>query len=268
MSEHLHPQTDLKKQIYKYWQRQSCGIKHSTHPIGTKEYFLDLSQRRSNTVDRDLFQSNFVDFASWKNKRVLEIGCGVGTDGARFAEAGADYVGIDLTDSAIALAQQRFALFDLPGQFKVANAADPQVYQDLGQFDLVYAWGVIHHWPELDLLLQNIHRCLKPNGIFIFLVYAKNSWKHAMVEAGLAQYEAQDNCPCVNAYYEHEVRGFLSGQFKVLDLQQRGTFMYNIEKYKQGMLELEPWFAAMPESTRTAVDRQLGGHYVGRVKKI
>jgi SAM-dependent methyltransferase len=268
MSEKLHQPSELEKQIYEYWQRQPCGIKHSQNPVGTREYFLDLSRRRSIIVDRDNVQSDFVDFASWQGKRVLEIGCGVATDGVRFAQAGADYVGIDLTDSAIELARQRFALFDLSGQFKTANAAEASTYQDLGQFDLVYSWGVIHHWPDLDVLLQRIHDCLKPNGTFIFLVYAKNSWKHAMVEADLAQYEAQDNCPCVNAYYEQEVRDFLHGRFEVIDLQQRGTFMYNLEKYKQGILELEPWFAAMPESVRTAVDRQLGGHYIGKVKKI
>ena len=268
MSEKSNPQSALEQQIYEYWNRQPCSIKHSKNPIGSREYFLDLSQRRSIIVDAENFQSNFVDFESWKDKRVLEIGCGVATDGARFAQAGADYVGIDLTDSAIELARKRFDLFGLPGQFKVANAAEPETFQDLGTFDLVYSWGVIHHWPDLDVLLSNIHACLKPNGIFIFLVYAKNSWKHSMVLAGLAQYEAQDNCPFVDAYYEEEVRGFLSGRFEVLDLQQRGTFMYNVDKYKQGILELEPWFAAMPEAIRTAVDRQLGGHYIGKARKI
>jgi len=45
----------------------------------------------------------------------LEIGCGLGTDGAQFAQAGADYTGVDLTEAAVELARKRFSLFDLPG---------------------------------------------------------------------------------------------------------------------------------------------------------
>ena len=76
-----------------------------------------------------------ADFAGSRGLKVLEIGCGLGTDGAQFAEAGADYTGIDLTEAAVELAHRRFELFDLPGTFQTADAENlsfPDESFDLG----------------------------------------------------------------------------------------------------------------------------------------
>ena len=236
----------LEQEIYEYWQRQPCGVWHSNNSTVSREYFLDVTNHRLRTVDANNQQTNFVKFDSWHNKRVLEIGCGIGTDGARFAEAGADYVGIDITDNAIELARQRFALFGLPGRFEIQNGADSAAYNNLGKFDLVYCWGVMHHWPDLTGFISNIFNSLNPGGQFIFLVYAKHSWQYAMVKAGLAQYEAQSGCPLVNVYTEEEIQQFLDSKFQIEEIVQVGTFMYNLEKYKNRELQLEPWFEAMP----------------------
>src|SRR5207249_9762909 len=63
------------------------------------------------------------------------IGCGMGTDGAQFARAGADYTGIDLTEAAIDLARARFALSGLKGDFRVNDAENLDFPDD--SFDLV-----------------------------------------------------------------------------------------------------------------------------------
>jgi len=44
--------------------------------------------------------------------------------------------------------------------------------------------------------------------------------------------------------------------------------MYNVPKYRQGIYELEPWFAAMSEEMREAVKEYLGWHLLIKAKKI
>jgi hypothetical protein len=43
--------------------------------------------------------------------------------------------------------------------------------------------------------------------------------------------------------------------------------MYNVEQYRQGKYELEPWFAEMSEEMRTAVKEYLGWHLLIKAKK-
>lgn len=255
----------LEEQIYEYWQRQPCGIWHSKHPVGTKKYFLEISEHRRRTIDETNLLTEFVKFDQWKNKRVLEIGCGIGTDGARFAESGAKYTGIDISDRAISIAQQRFNVFDLPGTLQVADGSKPLT--GLGKFDLVYSSGVIHHWPNMHGFISNIFNCLTNSGSFIFVVYAKHSWDYAMSKTGLAQYEAQNDCPYVDVYTEEDIREFLTPHFEIDQIIQTSCFMYNVEKYRQRELVLEPWFAAMSETMRAAVHQHLGKYYYVSCKK-
>jgi SAM-dependent methyltransferase len=257
---------DLKQDIIDYWNRRPCGVTHSANQPGTREYFLDVTQRRRQTVDWLGSVSGFVDYARWSGKRVLEIGCGIGTEADEFARAGANYTGIDISAVSIELARKRFQVFDLPGQFFVMNGADPVGLADLGQFDLVYCNGVMHHWPDLVQFIINVKDILCQDGSFIFMVYSKHSWRHSMVQAGLMQYEAQDNCPYVKTYDHKEIAEFLQPHFHINDIIQEGCFMFNVEKYKLNQLELEPWFAAMSEEMRRAVDKFLGECFMVEAK--
>ncbi len=100
------------------------------------------------------------------------------------------------------------------------------------------------------------------------LVYAKNSWKYAMIQKGLDQFEAQSGCPYARAYSKEEIYDLLEEKFRILRIRQDHNFMYNVSKYRQGKYELEPWFAAMPEDMRAAVKEYLGWHLLIKAQKI
>ena len=51
------------------------------------------------------------------------------------------YTGVDLTDAAVDLARKRFELFDLPGEFRTADAENLDFADE--SFDLVYSHGVL-----------------------------------------------------------------------------------------------------------------------------
>lgn len=257
--------TELIDKIKQYWNAQPCNIKHSLSVSGTEQYWNEVTERRF-FVEPHL--RDFAGFHSWRGKRVLEIGSGIGSDAVEFARHGAAYVGIDLSAESVAMSRQRFELFDLAGEFHVMDAADSAAVAGLGQFDLVYSCGVLHHYPDMTACLDNIHNALQPNGEFRMLVYAKNSWKYAMIQKGLDQFEAQSDCPYAKAYSREEIYDLLQGQFEVLRIRQDHCFMYNVPKYRAGEYELEPWFAAMPEDMRAAVKEYLGWHLLIKARKI
>ena len=77
-----------------YWDARPCNIRHSLAPVGTREYF-DQVEARKYFVEPHI--PGFAEFERWRGKKVLEIGCGIGTDAVNFARSGAEYVAIELS---------------------------------------------------------------------------------------------------------------------------------------------------------------------------
>lgn len=256
----------LETRIQEYWNQQPCNIRHSPKPVGSLEYFEEVTAKKYRA------EPHLVDFANyhqWRGLRVLEIGCGIGTEAEQFARHGAEYVGIDISDASLDICRQRFRVMELPGEFHQVNLLtdDLSVRERLGIFDLVYSYGVIHHFPNISKHIRVIHELVRPGGEFRFMVYAKNSWKYAMIQKGLDQFEAQAQCPYAEAYTKDEVKVLLGDMFDIEDLRQDHCFMYNVSAYKEGRFELEPWFEAMPEAMRHAVKEYLGWHLLVKARK-
>lgn len=163
----------LKERVRAFWQAHPCGTKFSDAEIGTREFFERIEAHR---YEKEWHIPAAAQFANARGLRVLEIGCGLGTDGAQFARAGADYTGVDLTDAAIDLAQKRFELFGLQGEFRVADAESLEFPDE--SFDVVYSHGVLHHTPDIDAAVQEIHRVLKPRGRAIVMLYHRGSYNY------------------------------------------------------------------------------------------
>ena len=250
---------DLLSKIINYWDQQPCNIKHSSKEVGTLEYFEEVKNKRYRAEPHI---AKFADFAKWQGKRVLEIGCGIGTDAIEFAKAGANYTGIDISKESIKIAKQRFDCYNLDGTLLHMDASD----LNLSGFDLVYSFGVIHHYPNIDRILANIHNSLVADGELRFMVYAKNSWKQSMINAGLDQYEAQNDCPYAQSYTNEEILNLLSA-YNNIDITQDHCFMFQIQPYKRGVFILEPWFESMSDDMLTAIKTQLGWHLLVKATK-
>src|ERR1700686_5137236 len=94
-----------KERVRAFWQAHPCGTKFSDAEMGTREFFERVEAHR---YAKEWHIPEAANFAAARGLCVLEIGCGLGTDGAQFALAGADYTGIDLTEASIGLAQKKF----------------------------------------------------------------------------------------------------------------------------------------------------------------
>jgi SAM-dependent methyltransferase len=164
---------ELKERVRVFWQAHPCGTKFSDAEIGTPEFFERVEAHR---YEKEWHISAAANFANTRGLRVLEIGCGMGTDGAQFAKAGANYTGIDLTDAAVELARKRFEVSGLKGEFRVADAERLDFPDE--SFDLVYSHGVLHHTPDIEAAVREIHRVLKPGGRAIVMLYHRGSYNY------------------------------------------------------------------------------------------
>jgi SAM-dependent methyltransferase len=164
---------NLKERVRAFWQANPCGVKFADAAPGTR-HFYELVEAHRYTKEWHIPAA--ADFAGARGLKVLEIGCGLGTDGAQFAEAGADYTGVDLTEAAVELARRRFELFDLPGTFQTADAENLSFPAE--SFDLVYSHGVLHHTPETGKAIKEIHRLLRPRGRAVVMLYHRGSFNY------------------------------------------------------------------------------------------
>jgi SAM-dependent methyltransferase len=239
-----------------YWNLRPCNLRHSPSPVGTRQYF-DEVEKRKYLVEPHI--PGFAEFSRWKGKKVLEIGCGLGTDAVNFARAGADYTAIELSEKSLELARQRFEIFGLKGRFYQGNAEEVVSIVPAQKFDLVYSFGVLHHMPHPQRALRGIKNFLGLRSEFRLMMYAKHSWKHIMIEAGLDQPEAQPGCPVASTFTQEELRELLR-DFDILEMRQDHIFPYLVEKYVKYEYEMAPWFKAMPEETFRALEKKLGWH--------
>lgn len=163
----------LKERVRAFWQANPCGTKFSDAQVGSRLFFERVEEHRYRT---EWHIPAAAGFSETRGLRVLEIGCGLGTDGARFARAGAIYTGVDLTDAAIELARRRFELEDLPGEFRVADAENLDFADE--SFDVVYSHGVLHHTPDTHRAVREVHRVLRPGGRAVVMLYHRDSYNY------------------------------------------------------------------------------------------
>jgi SAM-dependent methyltransferase len=164
---------NLKERVRAFWQANPCGVKFAEAEPGTRRFYELVEAHRYAT---EWHIPSAADFAGARGSKVLEIGCGLGTDGAQFAKAGADYTGVDLTEAAVELTRRRFGLFDLPGKFQTADAENLDFPDE--SFDLVYSHGVLHHTPDTAKAIREVHRVLRPGGHAIVMLYHRNSYNY------------------------------------------------------------------------------------------
>ena len=145
--------------IQRYWNERIHDLEMTEAAVGTKQFFDDLDDYR---FDKLHYLPVLVDFASFRDHRLLEVGCGIGTDLVRFARGGARVTGIDLSQTAIDLARKNFALNNLSAEeLRVANGE--QLPYPNEAFDVVYGHGVIQYTADPAQLIRECHRVLKPD---------------------------------------------------------------------------------------------------------
>lgn len=250
--------------VANYWNSQPCNLKHSDKLVGTEEYFDEVERRRRMVEPHS---ESFAEFDKWKGRRVLEIGTGIGSDSVRFAQAEADYTGVEISKKSLDLTSQRFAVYGLSGRFFLWNAENLNRLLPGEKFDLVYSWGVIHHTPNPQAVVDSVMEFLLPDSEFRLMLYAANSWKAIMIGSGLDQFEAKDGCPVARTFTRSEAELLLK-RYQIISLEQDHIFPYVVEDYVQYRYIKQPWFQVMPGKMFRALERSLGWHLLIKAKTM
>jgi SAM-dependent methyltransferase len=259
-------------QVRDYWNARPCNIRHSPQPVGSREYFDEVEARKYLAEPHI---PGFADFARWAGKRVLDIGCGIGTDTINFARAGARVTAVDLSEKSIELARRRADVFGLSDRidFRVADAERLSEVISPEPYDLVYSFGVIHHTPHPETVVDQVRRhFIHAESEFKVMVYNRNSWKVLWIvltegkgafwkldELVARNSEAQVGCPVTFTYTPAGARALLRG-FRVESMFIDHIFPYRIRDYVQYRYIQNWYFRILPPAVFRAMERRWGWH--------
>lgn len=112
--------------------------------------------------------------------RALDIGSGSGLSSLAMRKLGARVVSFDYDRDSVSCTEElkrRFGASDGDWQVLEGSALDAGFMKDLGTFDLVYTWGVLHHtgamWQGVDLAQQRV----APGGLLLIALYNDQGWR-------------------------------------------------------------------------------------------
>lgn len=181
---------DIKTEIRDWWAAapmtygESHGGTDYVRPDGTVDRVQLGSRRFFEIADERFYGWNkplhgdrpfdrIFDYATYKGRPVLEVGCGMGCMAMNWAQAGAGITAVDLNPVAVEQTQRRFQVFELQGVIEQADAEALPFADD--SFDYVYSWGVLHHTPGISAAVRELHRVLRPGGTAGVMLYHRKS---------------------------------------------------------------------------------------------
>ncbi|NEM98310.1 class I SAM-dependent methyltransferase [Pontibacter burrus] len=115
---------------------------------------------------------------SVESKKILHLQCHFGQDTLSLARMGADVTGVDLSDVAIAKAQELAAELDLNARFICCNVLELDKHL-AEQFDIVFcSYGVIGWHPDMQVFASIVSTFLKPGGAFYLVEFHPFIWMY------------------------------------------------------------------------------------------
>lgn len=246
--------------VREYWNRHIHDLEITSHPVGSPGFFADLDQYHFEKLHHLL---RLVNFDGYAGRQVLEVGCGAGTDLARFARGGAIVSGVDLSSSAIALAQKNFEQQGLKGDLREADG-ERLPFADAA-FDLVYAHGVVQYTAQPQKLVDECRRVLKPGGEAVFQVYNRISWLNALSKLMKVPLE-HDDAPVLLKYSSGEFRQLLRGFREVGIVAERFPVKSRLHGGWKGTL-FNTFFVGAFNALPRSVVRRFGWHLLAFCRK-
>lgn len=265
------------EEVRNYWNSRPCNIRHSPKEAGTREYF-DEVEARKYMVEPHI--PAFAEFDRWNGKKVLEIGCGIGTDTMNFARAGAIVTAVDLSIESLSMARKRAEVLGLQNRitFYQVNAERLSETVPVEQYDLIYSFGVIHHTPHPESVIKEIKKYMGPQSTFKIMVYNRYSWKVLWIlfrygngafwklDELVARYsEAQTGCPVTYSYSRKSIKMLLSG-LNVTTVWADHIFPYSIPEYKRYEYKKVWYFRILPNPLFRILEKMAGWHLCAEAK--
>lgn len=165
-----------EQSIQEFWHAHPCG----DHIVGglddgfAHDYEKFFSAYDAWRYGQESHIPACLDQVDWKSRHVLEIGLGQGAESEQIIRRGGRWSGLDLTAESIARVSARLQGRSLPYEGLRQGSVLSIPWTD-DSFDIVFSHGVLHHVPEIQAAQREIHRVLRPGGLLVAMVYARNS---------------------------------------------------------------------------------------------
>ncbi len=250
----------LLEKIRQYWNEHIHDLELAKHPVGSKGFFQDLDEYR---FDKLRYLPHVVDFQAYADRKILEVGCGVGIDLIRFAKAGAQVTGIDLAEQSVGLARQYFEHEEVAGSLQLGNGEELEFADN--SFDMVYAHGVIQYTSNPKKMVDELRRVVKPDGQVVMMVYNRISWLNFLSQTLGVGLEHED-APVLRKYSIPEFKDLLADFSEVGIVPERFPVKSRLQKGAKAAffnLFFVPAFNLVPR----ALTRNTGWHIMAFAKK-
>lgn len=268
---------DTKETVRQYWDKRPCNVRHSQKELCSKEYF-DEVEKKKYFVEPHI--PVFANFRRWEGKKVLEIGCGIGTDSINFVRNGAELTIVELSEKSLDICKKRFEIFGLTATFILGDVEKLSMCLEPEHFDLIYSFGVIHHTPNPSKAFEEIAKFMDKDTEIRIMLYSKISYKlfWIMMENDVHKIsnmedlirqnaEAQYDCPVANTYTFREIRDLVGKHgIEVEKIWKDHIFTYDIPNYKKNIYTKDRYWKDVDPVLFKQFEDELGWHtlVVGR----
>lgn len=162
-----------KIEIQKQWDNDPCGaVTVQDQEPESLAFFRAIRKHRYEEYAP--WFDRVMGFDNWHGKDVLEVGVGLGSDHYRFAVNGNRMTALDLSREHLRLAAKHLALEGLTTTQVYGDAEAMPFASD--SFDVVYSFGVLHHTPNTEKSISEVHRVLRSGGTAIIGLYHRDSY--------------------------------------------------------------------------------------------
>jgi 2-polyprenyl-3-methyl-5-hydroxy-6-metoxy-1,4-benzoquinol methylase len=104
-----------------------------------------------------------------RGKKLLDVGCGEGSNGVLLAKLGAEVTGIDISPRSIQVARQRAEINQVAAQCRFICSPLETAELANDSFDLIWGDGILHHvLPDLPAVLGRLAHWAKPEALLVF----------------------------------------------------------------------------------------------------
>jgi SAM-dependent methyltransferase len=258
-----------KRRAREQWGQDPCGADYGReHEFGTREFFDEVERHRY--TEYAPWMPRVMGFNDFAGARLLEVGCGMGSDLLQFARGGAVCTGVDLTPRSIEISRHRFRLYGERGDFLISDGEHLPFASE--SFDVVYSNGVLHHTPDTAKAVREVHRVLRTGGTAKVMLYHKHSlgyWGEMMLHRGVLRGELlrgrspADILSRWVEYSEHDARPLV----KVYSRQEARTLFQMFSDVRievDQMIRAEFYFLAklIPENLFNRLRRTIGWNVI------
>jgi 2-polyprenyl-6-hydroxyphenyl methylase/3-demethylubiquinone-9 3-methyltransferase len=131
-----------------------------------------LDERRITEAEKSL--KKMLGLESLEGKRFLDIGSGSGLFSLAARRLGAKIYSFDYDPKSVACTQElrrRYFPDDPDWVVEEGSVLDQEYLNGLGQFNIVYSWGVLHHTGQMWKALENARLAVVPGGKLFIAIY-------------------------------------------------------------------------------------------------